>query len=1017
MKLFGYIPADMPKYNDQNNFRTFFSSLQLLFQLINGQDIKGMINDLGSGAETGWILPFLYLATFFFLTVFICMNLFVVTVLDNFANLCSMDDVQFGPDDLDGYAEVWHSLTYERIWRVNPDDVGIEVDASMTENMSEEEVAEMFARKREREGHLRLQKWAEFRRQFPLPIYIDQHNPMFRGWLHRPTRNALDWLTASDHRFFWIDMDCTQPDAVGHLCLNWYSEASNERELDRLYEKKHLVINRVQIKKLLTAVPPPKATSVAATTDGTDNIGKIDKLSAALSGRGWLVALANAQLKYPGNTMAAAFSLPWYDDVLRDMTLAGNADPTPSSGTIGVFMEDEEDLSPLQARLRECIQSGITMPHASCDSTPGCYACTPDDYDDFWPFFSRVIARIHGLDDDFVQPDPRCWPEDADRVQSNELADEPQPAVPSTQKQQKGKKNKKNKKDKTDKKSGKRKGEKEQESQPSTVEAEQIVHSVPGDKTNSWNLSKVDRGSLAVPDNLDFGFDLSSAGLAPMPVRLSVARNLIGFSLIATMQKDDRMTLEDLVCSAIRNIMRKTEFRGRYVSLTPGHPNEIRQAEQEELAEAGLMFPTASENPEMEAGGLLTDWPYGRGCWISKDERMTIWVGYEDHISINAGGMHETDLKRLFGRLLAVVDVVESTDSIVFRHNPQRCGYVTSSLFNCGSGMWAEAAICLPQLTVNGAGRVREVIQELGLDLVVLPKDANSATDAWELQGFVDSLVADAEVDIGGRVRVAVRRTFGVTEAVIVSQLCVGLVSLWKCEQEAAASSSGGGSSNPEVETKCCGLRRAAAGAKSEKQALAEALRATRGTTEMADLAIEIEVIPIDAPALKRDAAEIELETITDARVLSKPVEMPDGTSRHGFVLTVFDTEGVNTAGVDSTRGHIKAGGPVEETFEFYLDTIAERDAWFEALAAARAGQYHGEAKQAVLHMPNAGWGKAYAPRHCTLSGSGLVMSSSDGTTTMRLVAESPEEKAAWTVALQWLQNNCEGSPPRNDPR
>jgi hypothetical protein len=940
------------------------------------------------------------------------MNLFVVTVLDNFANLCSMDDVQFGPDDIDGYAEVWQSLTYERIWRIDPDAVGIETDEAMLANMSEQDVSDIYARKREREADLRLQNWAEFRRLFPLPIYIDQHNPMFRGWLHRP--NALDWLTASDQRFFWIDMSCTEADAVGHLCLNWYSEGSTLRELDRLHEKNQLAINRVQIKKLVTAVPDPKAASlVAVAKDNTAETGKIDKMAAALSGRGWLVALANAQLKYPGNTMAAVFSLAWYDDVLGDMTLAGNADPTLSSRKIGVSMEDEESLSPLQARLRQCIQSGITMPHSTSDSTPGCYACEPDAYGDFWPLFSRVIARIHGLDDNFVQPDPMCWPEDADDVQPNNGTDDQQTVVlPSTQKKKKGKKNKKDKKDKS---SGNKKGAKEQGAKGSTVEAKEMVHSVPGDNTQSWNLSNIDRASLATPENLDCGFDLSSAGLAPMPVRLSVVRNLIGFNLIATMQKDDRLTLEDLVCDAIRHIMRKTQFRGRYVSLTPGHPDEIRQSEQEELAEAGLMFPTASENPEMEAGGLLTDWPYGRGCWISKDERMTIWVGYEDHLSINAGGMHETDLAELFDRLFAVVNVVESTEAIVFRHEPNRCGYVTSSLFNCGSGMWAEAAICLPTLTVNGAGRVREVIKGLGLDLVVLPKDANSATDAWELQGFVDSLVSDPEVDSRGTVRVAVRRTFGVTEAVIVGQLCVGLVSLWKSESEEVAAATS--STDQEIETTCCGLRnaQAAAGAKSEKQALAGALRAARA--ELSDNSIEIEVIPIDAPALKRDAAEIELETITDATVLSKPVKMPDGMTRHGFVLTVFDTEGVNTAGVDTKAGHVKSSGPVEETFEFYLDTTAERDAWFDALAAARTGQYTGEAKQAVLYMPNVGWGKAYAARHCTLSGSGLVMSTSDGTTTMRLVAESEEEKAAWAVALQWLQNNCEGSPPRNDPR
>jgi len=105
MKLFGGASTDMQFYNDQNNFETFFSTMRLLFQLINGQDMKSMINDLRT-LEFGWVIPFFFLATFFFLVVFICMNLFIVTVLDNFANLCSMDDVRMDTDDLDAFAAI-----------------------------------------------------------------------------------------------------------------------------------------------------------------------------------------------------------------------------------------------------------------------------------------------------------------------------------------------------------------------------------------------------------------------------------------------------------------------------------------------------------------------------------------------------------------------------------------------------------------------------------------------------------------------------------------------------------------------------------------------------------------------------------------------------------------------------------------------------------------------------------------------------------------------------------------------
>ena len=32
--------------------------------------------------------------------------------------------------------------------------------------------------------------------------------------------------------------------------------------------------------------------------------------------------------------------------------------------------------------------------------------------------------------------------------------------------------------------------------------------------------------------------------------------------------------------------------------------------------------------------GLASDWPHGRGIWISKDETKMIWVGEEDQLRI-----------------------------------------------------------------------------------------------------------------------------------------------------------------------------------------------------------------------------------------------------------------------------------------------------------------------------------------------------------------------------------------------
>lgn len=49
-----------------------------------------------------------------------------------------------------------------------------------------------------------------------------------------------------------------------------------------------------------------------------------------------------------------------------------------------------------QTRLLKCLNSGLENP----DSEMGCYANQPSDYDDFKPFFSKVLARYHKVSED-----------------------------------------------------------------------------------------------------------------------------------------------------------------------------------------------------------------------------------------------------------------------------------------------------------------------------------------------------------------------------------------------------------------------------------------------------------------------------------------------------------------------------------------------------------------------------------------------------------------------------------------
>ena len=139
------------------------------------------------------------------------MNLLVVTVLDNFSNLASMDENYFGPDDLDAFAHAWHNMTYDAVFLVDQEAVGIEITDLMVETMTDDELHELFEEKVQREERLRLKQWAEFRSLFESKPYFPDSG--FYGWLHRP--NAVAMLTQGlvrvrDFRYFWIDSDCTE---------------------------------------------------------------------------------------------------------------------------------------------------------------------------------------------------------------------------------------------------------------------------------------------------------------------------------------------------------------------------------------------------------------------------------------------------------------------------------------------------------------------------------------------------------------------------------------------------------------------------------------------------------------------------------------------------------------------------------------------------------------------------------------------------------------------------------------
>ncbi len=260
---------------------------------------------------------------------------------------------------------------------------------------------------------------------------------------------------------------------------------------------------------------------------------------------------------------------------------------------------------------------------------------------------------------------------------------------------------------------------------------------------------------------MDTELDLTRVNCDPLYVGLSVTRNIQGFTMVATMSLEERMACEDVVERSIQKLLADPDWGGRYVSLTPGHPDEISLAEYKELVEDGLMFPPSPNDPRMVVSGQAQDWPFGRGAYVSADEMTTIWVGYADHIVINARDPEVQYLDLLFERLRVSTAFVESNDAIEFRRD-ERCGFINSMPLLTGTGMQALALVSCPNLTYDGTtDLLNKIIDDEGLDLEIRPVPERT----WYPCG--DS----KQVDGNGMVQVAIKRTYGVTEKWIIQKL------------------------------------------------------------------------------------------------------------------------------------------------------------------------------------------------------------------------------------------------------
>lgn len=279
-------------------------------------------------------------------------------------------------------------------------------------------------------------------------------------------------------------------------------------------------------------------------------------------------------------------------------------------------------------------------------------------------------------------------------------------------------------------------------------------------QVNSWDL----HGVAGLP--ADGLLDLEKLGVPALSMRVRVGRNLANFALPGAMSKDDRVQLEKNMCVAFHKLQAMPGYGGRYHSLTEGHPDKISDEEYEKLVADHVMFKDMANDRYLAASGIASDWPSGRGCYVSEDRAFIIWVGEEDHLRIMCME-RGTMLNRVFDRLHDGLKVVESIEGLEFAVSPD-VGWVTSCPTNLGTGMRASVHIPLPQLTKGGSDvKAKKVCKPLGLSV-------------RGMGGEHTPIGEDGTCDISPS------RRFCITEAEIITALYTGIRLLTEEEAEVA---------------------------------------------------------------------------------------------------------------------------------------------------------------------------------------------------------------------------------------
>eukprot|EP00919_Chromeraceae_sp_WS-2016_P052011 GHVR01123257.1.p1 GENE.GHVR01123257.1~~GHVR01123257.1.p1 ORF type:complete len:239 (+),score=48.65 GHVR01123257.1:27-719(+) len=177
----------------------------------------------------------------------------------------------------------------------------------------------------------------------------------------------------------------------------------------------------------------------------------------------------------------------------------------------------------------------------------------------------------------------------------------------------------------------------------------------------------------------------------------------------------DRSRLESLLMKVFEEFKKHPSLRGQYYTLTPRHTNTMSDVTYKDMVKNRLMFRDLVHNKVLVSAGIASDWPVGRGCFVSSDKGFLVWVGGEDHIKIiclKKGSV----LNELFNRLIWTLERFDELENMFIFAKSIDYSYITSCPSRVGSGMIISVYITIEKLTyIKSITRLKDVASSIGL--------------------------------------------------------------------------------------------------------------------------------------------------------------------------------------------------------------------------------------------------------------------------------------------------------------